>query len=364
MPKDYYEILGVGRDASTEEIKQAYRKLARRYHPDVNSAPEAEERFKELSEAYAVLSDPEKRRRYDLYGHAGVDSPLPAEFDIFDLFNQAFGFTFGSRQRATPGRDLEYEITINLEEVLTGATRKIELTRNVRCDKCQGTGARPGAPPRRCRTCEGYGQVRQVQRSIFGTLATIVTCPHCHGAGEIITDPCPQCEGRGVAPQTETFTVEVPPGIEDGQYLQYAGYGEMSESGHCGDLYVRIKVAPHPYFKRTGEAIRCTVPINFWQAALGDAITVPTLEGETQIHIPPGTQSGTEIVLEGKGLPRLRRRGRGPQIVTLQIVTPVALNEQQRKLLVECARAFGDKIPQGAQNKNFFSRRKEKRTDD
>ncbi len=356
MPKDYYEVLGVSRSASAEEVKRAYRRLAREHHPDVNSHPDAEERFKELGEAYAVLSDPERRQRYDLYGHNGGDFGAPQGFDIFELFNQAFGFGFGGGERVTPGRDLQHELTIELEEVLTGASREIELTRRVTCETCQGTGARPGSTPTPCQTCAGQGRVRQLQQSFFGTMATVVTCPQCRGRGTLITDPCETCGGSGISRRTEPFTVEIPPGIEDGQHIQYSGGGDMGESGHAGDLYVRIRVARHPLFTRDGPTIHSTVPLAFWQAALGDRLTVPTLEGETEIQVPAGTQSGAEIVLPGKGLPQLRRRGRGRHVITLRVVTPEHLTPEQRELFEQLAEAFGHEPPPPSGHKGLFDR--------
>jgi len=356
MSKDYYEVLGVPRDASPEQIKRAYRTLAREHHPDVNDDPAAEDRFKEVGEAYAVLNDPDRRRRYDLYGNGDGDAGFPQGLDLFELFNQAFGFGFGGgSRRATPGRDLQQELTIELEEVLTGASREIELTRRVTCDTCSGSGARPGSSPAACQTCQGQGRVRQLQQSFFGTMATIVTCPQCQGRGTIITDPCETCHGSGIATRTEPFTVEIPPGIEDGQHIQYSGAGDMGESGHAGDLFVRVHVAPHPRFTRDGPTIHSTILLTFWQAALGDRLTVPTLEGEADITIEPGTQSGTEIVLTGKGLPQLRRRGRGRHVITLKLVTPEHLTPRQRELFEELAREFEDEVPEGG-HKSLFDR--------
>lgn len=358
MAKDYYAILGVSRDASAEEIKRAYRKLAREYHPDVNgNGPEAEEKFKEFGEAYAVLGDPEKRQRYDTYGSEGPgDFGMPADFDIFDIFNQAFGFQ--SSRRGAPGRDLQVEVAIDLEEVLTGASRTVELNRRVTCDTCGGSGAKPGSQPDVCQTCGGQGRVRQMQQSFFGNMVTVVACPHCRGRGTIIREYCDQCSGSGVVSTTEQFTTEIPPGIESGQHLQYEGHGDMGESGFAGDLYVRVTVNSHPHFVREGSTLRLAVPISISQAALGDRLTVRTLEGEHTLHLEPGTQSGTEIVLPGKGLPQLRRRGRGSQIVTLKVVTPTDLTPRQRELFEDLARAFGDDIPAGG-HKGFFAKVKE-----
>lgn len=359
MAKDYYEILGVARDASPEDVKRAYRKLARQHHPDVSgNGAESEETFKELGEAYAVLSDPEKRQRYDTYGSAGQqDYGGPADFDIFDIFNQAFGFSGGSR-RAAPGRDLQIDLKIDLEEVLTGATRQVELKRRVKCDNCQGTGAKPGTDPAPCQTCGGQGRVRQMQQSFFGNMVSVVTCPHCRGRGTIITEYCETCGGSGLVSGSESLTVEIPPGIESGQQLQYDGYGDMGESGYPGDLYVRVIVAVHPNFTREGPTLRSTIPISIWQAALGDRLTIKILDGEHTLHVEAGTQSGMEVVLQGKGLPQLRRRGRGPHIVTLKVVTPENLNPEQRRLFEDLARAFGDDVPAGG-HKGFFSKVKE-----
>lgn len=359
MPRDYYEVLGVPRDASPDQVKRAYRQLAREHHPDVNDDPAAEERFKELGEAYAVLSDPERRQRYDVYGSDGNEVGMPPGMDLFELFNQAFGFGFGGGgggRRSAPGRDLQHQLTIELEEVLTGASREIELTRRVTCETCAGSGARPGSSPTACQTCQGQGRVRQLQQSFFGTMATIVSCPNCHGRGTIVTDPCETCGGSGIATRTESFTVEIPPGIEDGQHIQYSGGGDMSEGGHAGDLYVRVNVAPHPRFTRDGATIHSTIPITFWQAALGDRLTVPTLEGETDITVAPGTQPGTEIVLTAKGLPQLRRRGRGRHVLTLKVVTPTNLSPRQRELFEELARESGDELPDGSHHRTLFDR--------
>jgi molecular chaperone DnaJ len=361
VPTDYYEILGVPRDASPDDIKRAYRSLARETHPDVNgSSPDAEERFKELGEAYAVLGDPDKRRRYDLHGSAdasdfGFADGFP---DIFEIFNQAFGFS-GGRHAANFGRDLQYEVEIELEEVLTGAGRKIELTRQVHCETCHGSGAKPGSTPATCSTCQGAGRVRQVRQSLFGNMVSVGACPTCRGQGAIITEHCETCSGAGRVQQTETFTVEIPAGIESGQHLEYQGYGDVGEGGSVGSLYVRVTVADHDEFLREGPHVHALLPLAFWQAALGDRLTVRTLEGETQVTIKPGTQHGSQIRLGGKGLPQLRRRGRGDHIFTVQLTTPQDLTAEQREAFVELARAFGEEPPAGETDKGFFARVRE-----
>ncbi len=368
MSKDYYAILGVSPDASDEEIKRAYRRLAREHHPDVNGGnPEAEERFKEVGEAYAVLSDPEKRRRYDTYGG---DSPADFGFadgfpDFFSVFEQVFGFGAGG-PRVSVGRDLQRDIEIELEEVLTGATRTIPLRRQVRCETCGGSGARPGSTPDICAQCQGQGRVRQMRQTLLGPMVTVVTCPQCQGQGAIIREFCETCQGRRVVQSAEEFTVTVPPGIESGQHLEYSGRGDVSESGLAGSLYVRVTVRPHDEFTREGRNVRSVLPVWFWQVALGDNLTVRTLEGEEGLPLTAGTQSGTELRLKGRGLPDLRRRGRGDHIYTVQVVTPEDLTAEQRELLEELARSFGEEPPAGRDGgaKGFFARVRETLTGD
>lgn len=360
--KDYYEILGVSREATSEEIKRAYRKLARLHHPDANGGnPEAEERFKELGEAYMVLSDPEKRQNYDRFGHNapegyGFAGGMP---DIFDIFNQAFGFSTSTRQR-TVGRDIKLDVTISLEDVLHGVSCTVEFERRILCETCRGSGARPGTEPQACPTCHGAGQVRQVRNSFFGNMVMVSECPHCRGAGTVVKDPCPDCNGSAMATAREELEVEIPPGIESGQFLEYRGYGDISENGGPpGELYVRITVEEHEFFVRDGRHVRAEIPIQFFQAALGDTITVPTLEGETDLEIKPGIQSGTELHLRGSGLPSLQRRGRGDHIYTIRVVTPTNLTARQRELFEQLAEESDDQPYGGNGKKSFFERVRE-----
>lgn len=362
VSRDYYEILGLDREASPDDIKKAYRRLAREYHPDVNNGDAAaEERFKDLGEAYTILSDPDKRRHYDHYG-----ATSPADFgytggfpDIFEIFNEAFGFSGGGRRRSA-GRDLQVEVNLELEEVLTGAQRVIPLSRRVHCETCRGSGARPGAAPAVCPGCQGAGRVRQVHNSLFGNMVTVVACSRCGGQGQVITDPCEACEGSGRTVSEEEFTVDIPPGIESGQHLEYEGSGDAGEGGPPGSLYVRVTVAPHPHLIRDGIHLHSLLTVSFPQAALGDRVTVTALEGETEVTVPAGVQSGEQIRLAGKGLPHLRRRGRGDQIITVRVVTPSPLTERQRELLEQLAVELGDGPPAAPpETKSFFERLKE-----
>jgi len=339
-------VLGVSRDADGQEIKQAYRQLARRYHPDVNGgSAEATDRFKQISEAYAVLSDQQKRRRYDAGGvfDFGFDGSMGS---IFDIFNQAFGFSNMGRGRwASPGRDLEQQVDIELEEVLTGAERNLTYERMARCEACRGSGAAAGSKPVTCPTCGGHGQVRQRQETILGSMVTIVSCPDCGGTGEIIEDACPDCGGSGVARTTEQLGVEIPRGIKDGQHLEYAGMGAVSaDGGPPGNLYVRVNIADHEVFTRHGNHLYMSLDISFAQAALGDTVTVPTLEGNEELQIPAGIQSGEELRLRGQGLPSLRNSRRGDEVISVRVNTPTQLTERQIELLHELAREEGTEL--------------------
>jgi molecular chaperone DnaJ len=345
--RDYYEVLGLSRDAGDREIKTAYRRLARKYHPDICKEPDAEERFKEIGEAYAVLSDPEKRAKYDRYGHevpGGFGFDFDTGFDPFSIFDLFFGGR--ARGPSIPrGDDLRYDMAIDLEDVFAGAEREITVRRLERCNTCDGTGAKPGTEPVVCPTCQGQGQVYTTRSSFFGTIQQVTTCPHCGGAGRVIREVCEDCRGHGVRRGVRKFTVRVPPGIDDGQRLRYEGEGDAAPAnGVSGDLYVRVFVRPHDVFSRRGADVVMEHSLSFAQAALGDIIEVPTLGGPCELTIPPGTQTGESICLRGKGLPRLHRAGEGDQYVVLKVVTPTRLSKREQELLMELAALRGENI--------------------
>ncbi len=353
MTRDYYEVLGVPRNASQEEIKRAFRRLARQYHPDVNKSPDAEERFKEINEAYAVLSDPEKRAAYDRFGHAGVNGmggmPDFTAMDFADLFEELFGFGFGRRgpRRPAPrrGRDIHLKVTLTFEEAAFGVEKTVEVTRQEICSVCGGTGAAPGTQPVRCSTCGGTGRVRQTRQTFFGTLVQETVCPTCGGTGETVTTPCPECRGRGRVRRTVRRVVPIPAGVDTGTQIRLAGEGDAGEhGGPPGDLYLEVKVKPHPYFRRKGDDVILQISVNMAQAALGAEVQVPTLDGEATLSIPPGTQPGQVFRLPGKGIPHLRRNGRGDQIVVVDVEIPTRLNARQRELLEELAASLGTEV--------------------
>ncbi len=352
--RDYYEILGVPRDASEEEIRRAFRRLALQYHPDRNKSPEAEEIFKEINEAYQVLSDPEKRAAYDRYGHDGVAGPGPGagsgfpgfeDFGTFagfgDIFEAFFGSATSARRGPRRGSDLQTELTLSFEEAAFGVEREVEVTRLETCSACRGTGARSGTRIIRCPTCGGTGQVRRVHQSLFGHFVNLATCSRCQGEGQVIEQPCPNCRGTGLERRTRRVRVRIPAGVDDGTRIRVSGEGNAGvKGGGPGDLYINIHVKPHPELTRQGYDVYYDLALNFAQAALGDEVEVPTLEGPTVIHIPPGTQPGEVLVLRGRGIPRLDGRGRGDQVIRVQVEVPRRLTEEQRRLLSELARTF------------------------
>ncbi len=346
--RDYYEILGVVKTASDQEIKAAYRKLAVKYHPDKNSGDkELEEKFKEAAEAYAVLSDAEKRARYDRFGHAGVGAGAGAGFDpgftniedIFDLFG--FGDVFGGggarggrRSAAQRGSDLRYDLEITLEEAATGKSEQMRIPRLETCDECEGKGAAKGTSPERCATCEGSGQVRYQQ----GFFSVSRTCGSCRGSGQIIKTPCSNCRGQGRVERSKNLEVKIPAGVETGSRLRIVGEGEGGMGGGpAGDLYVVLHVAEHESFERQGANLYASVPVSFAQAALGAEIDVKTLDGEEKLKVPAGTQTGTVFRLKGHGLPNLGGRGKGDLFVAVSLVTPKTLTREQRKILEQLA---------------------------
>jgi molecular chaperone DnaJ len=344
MPKrDYYDILGVTRDADQRQIKQAYRRLAMELHPDRNPGnPDAEERFKEAAEAYDVLSNPEKREIYDRFGHEGLhgQTGFTGVEDIFthfgDLFSDFFGGDlFGGHRRSRPprpvrGADLRYDLEISFEESIRGTKKKIELTQLRRCDDCEGSGSEPGTTPDMCVTCAGHGQV--VQRTGFMTLTT--TCPSCSGRGSIITAPCPRCDGTRRAPYTRTVTATVPSGVDSGMRLRLAGEGEHPETnGDPGDLYIFIEVAPHSRLEREGNDLRLTVEVPYTRAILGDKLSIELVDEEVEIALPAGSQPGDEIRIEGRGVPYVGRSGRGDLVIDVKVTLPIEPEGEERELL-------------------------------
>ncbi len=369
MKRDYYEVLGVGKTASETEIKQAYRKLARQHHPDVNPGDkEAEAKFKEATEAYDVLSDGDKRARYDQFGHAGVDPNQAGGFgggfdmgggfgDIFDMF---FGGGGGGQRRNGPqrGSDLRYDMTLTFEEAAFGTEKEIEIPRMESCSDCQGSGAAAGTHPTTCPQCRGAGQVKTAQRTPFGQFQTVRTCPQCHGEGKIISSPCKTCNGQGKVRHVKTLKINIPVGSEDSLSLRLNGDGEAgTRGGPPGDLYIVLHVKPHKFFDREGNDVFCEVPITFVQAALGTEIDVPTLDGAVKMKIPEGTQTSTVFRLKGHGIPYRRGSGRGDQHVRVVVATPTKLTEKQKDLLREFGEAASEQQQMG--KKSFFDKVKE-----
>jgi len=346
--RDYYEVLSVVRTASEQEIKSSYRKLAMQYHPDRNpDNPEAEDKFKEASEAYSVLIDSEKRARYDQFGHAGLgnggfggfDPNTFTDFsDVFgDLFSDFFGVNVGGgrgRTRAQKGGDIRGDLTLTFEEAAFGKKTEVKVKRHESCEQCKGSGAAPGKGPVTCSTCAGRGQVRY-QQSFFSVART---CPNCGGMGKVIADPCTKCRGEGRLAKERTIEVTVPPGVEDQTRMRYQEQGDSGASGGpAGDLYVVLHVKPHPFFEREGKEMFCSIPVSMSQAALGAEITIPLLDGEYKLKVPEGTQSGTVLRVRGKGLASLRGGGKGDLHVQVRVQTPTKLTKRQRELLVELA---------------------------
>ena len=340
---DHYEVLGVGRDASAEELKRSYRRLAREHHPDANHGdPQAEETFKEVQRAYEVLSDPQKRRNYDTFGD---ERPGPGGFGdmggISDLFASFFGGGMGgatARRGPNRGADVLAEVDLTLEEAAEGVQREVEVTTLVECSECHGSRAAEGTFPTRCTDCGGSGEVRHMQRTIFGNVMTATPCTRCQGSGEEIQSPCPGCSGQGRVRSTEVLGVRIPPGVDDAAQLRVTGRGEAGmRGGRSGDLYVAINVAAHEVFRRAGDDLACEVNVPMTIAALGGTIEIPTLDDPEEAQIKPGTQSGEVLRFRGKGMPRLDGHGRGLLVVLLKVETPTDLDDEQRALLAKIA---------------------------
>ena len=361
--RDYYEVLGVDKTADEKTIKKAYRKLARKYHPDVCEEEGAEEKFKEVSEAYAVLSDDEKRKRYDQFGHAGMDGYTAEDFyqnvnfeDIFQGFDignifEMFGFGGGNRSRGgrtgpQRGSDIYTEIPITLEEAFQGCEKEIKITRSELCPTCNGSKSKPGVEPKTCPVCGGTGQVKEVSNTFLGQMVNIRPCRECKGNGKIITDPCDDCHGKGSKRKTKTIKIEIPQGVDEGNHLRVTGEGNCGDGeGLAGDLIATVHIKKHDKYIREGDHLKLTQQISFPQAALGDKISIPTIDGnEVEFKITPGTQSETVFKLKGQGMNSFRHSGRGNMYVTVKVVVPKKLDSKQKELLSEFAKVSGDEI--------------------
>jgi len=371
MAKDYYEVLGVQRSANQDEIKKAFRRVSKKYHPDINPEPDAQEKFQEANEAYQVLSDPDKRKRYDTFGHAafgqgdfGAGGFAGGDFsDIFDEFMGAFTGRQRSsgRRRSRQGRDLRADLNLTFEQAVFGDTVDIEVTRLETCEVCDGSGAEAGTSPTTCPDCNGAGQVRQMRQTFLGSMVTVTDCPRCGGAGTIIEKRCNNCDGSGRRQKTRTLEVNVPPGVDDGTQIRLSGEGEPGErGGPAGHLYVVLHVQEHEYFKRRNHDILLEININIAQAALGDKIVVPTVEGEETIDIKAGTQTGHVVRLKNLGFPKLRSngttQGRGDQVCLVNVAVPTKLTKEQRQLFEELSKTLGTELVTTGQDKNIFDR--------
>ncbi len=377
--RDYYDILGVSRDADSGTIKKAYRKLALKYHPDRNPGDQtAEEKFKEAAEAYEVLSDEQKRARYDRFGHAGMGNGggfsggMTME-DIFQQFGDIFGegspfesFFGGAagggrrRARGKKGANLRIRVSLTLDEIAKGATKKIKVKKQVTCDVCDGSGAKDSSSVRTCGTCGGSGYVRQVRSTFLGQMQTTTTCPTCNGAGEVVTENCPKCKGNGAVQGEETIEVEIPAGVEEGMQLSLRGKGNAGlRGGPAGDLLISIEEKPHDYLQRDGQNLVYELYLNFADAALGTSVEVPTIEGKVKIKVPSGTQSGKIFRLREKGLPSVQAYGRGDQLIHVNVWTPKKLNDEERSLLEKLRQMPNFQPDPGKTEKGFFEKMKD-----
>ena len=373
--RDYYEVLGVSKNASEDEIKRAYKKLARKYHPDMNPGDkEAEEKFKEVNEANEVLSNPEKKAKYDQFGFAGVDPNYGAgqggyggaggfDFgDLGDIFGSFFGGGFGGGGRRNPnapqrGESIRASLSVEFTEAAFGCEKSITIDRSEQCPTCKGKGCAPGTTPEVCTECHGTGTVTQAQRTPFGMMQSQTVCPKCRGKGQIIHQPCPDCRGAGVVRKRRTIQVNIPAGIDNGQTISLRGQGHSGKNGGpAGDLLITVMVRPHEIFRRDGTAVFCEAPITFTQAVLGGTLEIPTIDGKVKYDIPEGTQTGTVFRLRGKGIPVLNGRGRGDQYVTVNIETPRNLNREQKDALKKFSESLGEGNYE--KHKSFFGKKK------
>ena len=371
--RDYYEVLGVSRGASEDEIKKAYKKMARKYHPDLNPGDKtAEEKFKEVNEAYEVLSDADKKARYDQYGHAGVDPNFGAggfgggfdgsfDFgDLGDIFGCFFGGGFGGGRRTNPnapqrGESIRMSIAISFEEAAFGCEKAVTVERYETCDTCHGNGCAPGTSPEVCPDCHGTGTVQVRRQTPMGVFATSSPCPKCGGKGRIIHQPCKDCRGSGMVRKKKTIQASIPAGIDNGQTISIRGQGNAGKNGGpAGDLLITITVRPHEMFRREGTSVLCEAPITFTQAVLGAELEIPTIDGKVKYTLPEGTQSGTTFRLKGKGIPSINGRGRGDQYVTVYIETPKNLNKEQKEALKKFAETMGESNYE--EQKKFFKK--------
>ena len=369
--RDYYEILGVSRDASEGELKSAFRNLARKYHPDVNDAPDAEEKFKEINEAYGVLSDVDKRAAYDRFGHQGVRGPNggpgfeTVDFsDFADIFGDMFGFGgFGGRSRTATrtaprrGADLQYQVAISFQEAVFGTDKEIEVTKDETCETCSGSGAKPGTSPITCSECQGRGEVRQTRQTLLGAMVQVTTCPVCSGRGKVIESHCPTCQGRGLTRKTRRKKITIPAGVDDGTRIRLAGEGQPGvNNGPPGDLYLLVRVHPHKYFRRRDNDILLDLNVNIAQATLGAEVKVPTVDGDVKLKIPAGTQPGKIIRMRDRGVPHLRSNSRGDQLVIVNVTIPKKLDNEERELFEQLAQKMDSKVL--PQEKGFLDRLK------
>lgn len=377
--RDYYEVLGVSKTATDEELKKAYRKLAKQYHPDANpdNREEAEKKFKELNEAYEVLSDKQKRSMYDQFGHSGPNGyssdfsgfsgfegfggngGFGVDFDLNDIFSSFFGGGGSSRRTARNngpmrGRDIKTRIEITFEEAAFGTTKEITINRDETCDTCHGSGCKPGTSTENCKVCNGSGQVRTTQNTILGSFTSVKTCDHCAGTGKVISNPCQTCKGRGTVRKQRTIKVKIPEGIDNGQIISLRGEGEPGlRGGPAGDLYITVSVKSHAIFTRKGDSIFCNVHVSFPEAALGAIIKVPTLQGTVEYDLAEGTQTGSVFTLKGKGIKGVNARNAGDLFFTVVVDVPKKLNKEQRDILMSYAHASGEDFETG-KRKRFF----------